>query len=141
MEPTEKHVDRLIQQRSDATGSENHFTAARGVRDSVIMLSIRKMDGNLLALPYMYLAKIEFDPSENLVLDLAGYQITICGYNLQELYRLFCDHRIRSIRAADSAMESKLEGSYTATSANSSVDGKPFVKTIEVVETQELGTG
>lgn len=95
------------------------FGWLRGVRDRAVMLELRKKDGNILAVGYAWLDKVEFNPSQGIVLCLGGQKITIRGRNLNEelrpnvrLFQGLCRHRVPWIQEADEAtfMESQGRG-------------------------------
>jgi hypothetical protein len=51
-------------------------------RDRAIMLELRKKKGNIVAVGYSWLERVEFDPSEGITLHMAGGRIHIRGRNL-----------------------------------------------------------
>lgn len=95
------------------------FGWLRGVRDRAVMLELRKKDGNILAVGYAWLDRLEFNPSQGIVLSLGGHKITIRGRDLNaeirpnvRLFQGLCRHRVPWIQEADSAqfMESRGHG-------------------------------
>lgn len=87
------------------------FGWLRGVRDRAVMLELRKKDGNVLAVGYAWLDKVEFNPSLGIVLCLGGQKITVRGRNLNSevrpnvrLFQGLCRHRVPWIQEADEAM-------------------------------------
>ena len=46
------------------------------------MLELRKKNGNVVAIGYSWLERVEFDPSEGITLHVAGRKIRINGRNL-----------------------------------------------------------
>ncbi len=95
---------------SDVEGTEDlgAFGWLRGIRDRAAMLELRRKDGNILAVGYGYMDKVEFDPSDGITLSVAGQRIRIKGRNLNEairpMVRLFegiSRHRVPWVREAD----------------------------------------
>lgn len=102
----------------DATDDLGAFGFQRGVRDRCLMLELRQKNGNILALGYAWLHRIEFNPSEGIALWFSGQKVTIKGRNLnaevRSTVRLFdglLRHRVPWIREASQAevMEAKPE--------------------------------
>jgi hypothetical protein len=58
------------------------FGFLRGVRDRALYLELRQKNGNLTALGYAWIERIEFDPSIGITLHALGQQIVIRGRNL-----------------------------------------------------------
>ena len=58
------------------------FGCLRGVRERAVMLELRQRSGNILAISYAFVERIEFDPSVGIVLHAAGQRIVIEGRNL-----------------------------------------------------------
>lgn len=84
------------------------FGWLRGIRDRAIMLELRKKDGNILAIGYGWLERIEFNPSDGITLSNAGQKIHIKGRNLNaevrqsiKLFEGIARHRVPWIQEAD----------------------------------------
>jgi hypothetical protein len=58
------------------------FGWLRGMRERAVMLELRKKTGNILAIGYAWVERIEFDPSQGITLHVGGRQISIRGRNL-----------------------------------------------------------
>lgn len=58
------------------------FGWLRGMRERATMLELRKKDGNITAIGYAWIEKIEFDPSEGITIHALGLQVKIQGRNL-----------------------------------------------------------
>lgn len=58
------------------------FGWLRGVRERAISLELRKSNGNIVAIGYAWLQKVEFNPSKGIELWFAGEKFTIQGQNL-----------------------------------------------------------
>lgn len=58
------------------------FGWLRGMRERAIMLELRKKDGNITAIGYAWIEKIEFDPSHGITIHALGKEIRITGRNL-----------------------------------------------------------
>jgi uncharacterized protein YlzI (FlbEa/FlbD family) len=84
------------------------FGWLRGTRDRVVMLELRKKNGNILAVGYGWIERVEFDPSVGITLHLSGHKITIKGRNLNaelrpnvRLFQGITRHRVPWIQEAD----------------------------------------
>lgn len=84
------------------------FGWLRGVRERAIMLELRKKNGNILAIGYSWVDRVEFNPSEGITLHMAGQKINIKGrglnYEVRPLVRLFdgiTRHRVPWVQEAD----------------------------------------
>jgi hypothetical protein len=96
---------------SDGTEDLGTFGWIRGSRDRAIMLELRRKNGNILAISYSWLEKVEFDVSEGITLHCAGRQtLKIKGRNLnaevRPFVRLFLGitrHRVPWIAEANEA--------------------------------------
>jgi len=65
----------------------NAFGWLRGVGDRAIMLELRHKNGNITALNYTMLERVEFNPSEGITLFFNGQKIQIKGRNLNNEVR------------------------------------------------------
>lgn len=69
------------------------FGWLRGIRERAVSLELRKRDGNILAVGYGWLERVEFDPSLGITLTVSGRKIRITGRNLnaevRPMVRLF----------------------------------------------------
>jgi hypothetical protein len=75
---------------SDAEGTENlgAFSLLRGVRDRAEMLELRRKGGDIRAVGYGWIEKVDFDPSAGITLYIgAGQTIKIKGRNLNTVTR------------------------------------------------------
>ena len=86
------------------------FGWTRGPRDRAIMLELRKRSGNVLAIGYGWLERIEFDPSEGITLFASGQKYRIKGLHLNReirdgiaLFDGICRHKVPWLREADRA--------------------------------------
>ncbi len=102
------------------------FGFLRGARDRAIMLELRKKTGNVRAIGYAWLERVEFDPSQGISLFVAGQKIRIVGRNLNaelrpnlRLFQGITRHRIPWIQEADEA------------AVMNAVDGTPLIERIE----------
>lgn len=64
-------------------------------------LTFRLKDGNRFAKPYHLLHEFEYDPSAGIRLVFADGAIHLEGRNLESLFTLICDFRVRWILEAD----------------------------------------
>ena len=69
---------------SDADGTENlvAFGFLRGTRDRAEMLELRKKTGDIRAIGYAWIQKVDFDPSGMITLFVGDETIRIKGRNL-----------------------------------------------------------
>jgi|HubBroStandDraft_1064217.scaffolds.fasta_scaffold385412_2 hypothetical protein len=75
---------------SDADGTENlgAFGYLRGTRDRAEMLELRRKSGNIRAIGYGWIEKVDFDPSTGITFYFGGGQtIRIKGRNLNATSR------------------------------------------------------
>lgn len=63
-----------------------------------IMLDLRLKGGRFLGLPYSYITKIQFDPSEALEIFVSDSHIRIKGRNLFKLYTYLLRHKVTFIQ-------------------------------------------
>ena len=77
-------------------------------RDRAIMLELRKKNGNIVAVGYSWLERVEFDPSEGITLHVGGQRIRIKGRNLNgevrpnvRLFQGITRHKVPFIQEAD----------------------------------------
>lgn len=82
-----------------------NFGWLRGARDRSVMLELRKRDGNILAIGYNWIERVEYDPSIGIAIHALGRSIRITGRNLNTTQsggvRLFdgiIRHRVTWIR-------------------------------------------
>jgi hypothetical protein len=96
----------------DGQGAEDlgAFGWLRGVRDRSVMLELRKRNGNIVAVGYGWIERIEFDPSDGITLLALGQKIRIRGRNLNgearpqiRLFHGLCRHRVPWIQESDQA--------------------------------------
>lgn len=69
---------------SEPDGAEDlgTFGWLRGTRDRSVMLELRKKTGDIVAIGYGWIDRIEFDPSKGITLKCGGQVIRIKGRNL-----------------------------------------------------------
>ena len=103
----------------DAAAAEDHeaFGWLRGSRDKAVMLQLRKRDGNIMAIAYSWIERIEFDPTEGIRLYVGGKVIRIKGRNLAAEIRPnirlmdgLCTHRVPWIQEARSELATSDDG-------------------------------
>lgn len=86
--PLSKYADRLSEDgataASDAEGTENlgAFGYLRGASSRAQMLELRRKTGNIRAIGYGWIDKVDFDPSTGITIFTGGEKITIRGRNL-----------------------------------------------------------
>jgi len=96
------------------------FGWLRGFRERAAMLELRKKTGNILAIPYGWIERAEFDPSEGITLYTCGKIITIRGRNLNSdirphirLFQGIAQHRVLWIQ--ESEQSASLQAAKDAT--------------------------
>jgi hypothetical protein len=72
---------------SEGTEDLGAFGFLRGTRDRAEMLELRKKTGNIRAIGYGWLEKVDFDPSGGIVLHAGNETIKIKGRNLNTVAR------------------------------------------------------
>ena len=84
------------------------FGWLRSMRERSVMLELRHKDGNITAIGYAYIEKMEFDPSAGITLHALGKVIRIQGRHLNtevrpnvRLFQGLTKHRVPWIQAAD----------------------------------------
>ena len=105
---TDRIVDAAATEESETTDDLGAFGWLRGVRDRAVMLELRKKNGNVLAVGYGWLERVELDPSEGITLHLVGQKIRIKGRNLNgavrpdvRLFQGITRHKVAWIQEAD----------------------------------------
>lgn len=88
------------------------FGYLRGVRERAVMLELRKKNGNILAIGYSWIERIEFDPSSGIVLHSAGQRVSIAGRHLNgpegataKLFEAMTRHRVPWIHEVERVRE------------------------------------
>lgn len=106
----------------DAAEDLGAFGWLRGIRDRAIMLELRKRTGNILAIGYGWIEKIEYDASEGITLHALGQKFRIKGQNLNaeirpsiRLFEGLCRHRVPYIQEASSGDKFKVVKGGTTT--------------------------
>lgn len=91
------------------------FGWLRGMRERATMLELRKKDGNITAIGYAWIEKIEFDPSEGITIHALGQKVQIQGRNLNaevrpgiSLFQGLTRHRVPWILECASGRSSEL---------------------------------
>lgn len=92
-------------------------------RRQVVMLDLRMLTGERLALAYSYLTSIFFDASGVIVLSYASHNVRIEGRNLEPLYDGLVSHAVRYIQQENTDLEKDVSEDET------------FVAEIELSET------
>ena len=105
---TDRIVDAAATEESETTDDLGAFGWLRGVRDRAVMLELRKKNGNVLAVGYGWLERVEFAPSEGITLHLVGQKIRIKGRNLNgevrpgvRLFQAVTRHKVAWVKEAD----------------------------------------
>jgi hypothetical protein len=114
----DKPIGSAAMDEAESADDLGAFGWLRG-RDRAIMLELRKKNGNIVAVGYSWLERVEFDPSEGITLHVAGQKIRIRGRNLNSevranvrLFQAITRHKVAWIQEADGA--STLDASKSA---------------------------
>ena len=96
---------------SDVAENLGSFGVLRGVRDRSIMLELRRKSGNVTAIGYGWIEKMEFDPSGGITLHALGQKYRIKGQNLNaevrpgvKLFEAICRHKVAWVMEATQAI-------------------------------------
>lgn len=83
-------------------GQENspYYAIEKQQGAKAIMLFIEFENGDLLAMPYTSLMKIEYTLSNGIRLEWGGEIITIEGHHLKPLFLALVEHKVKSIQEA-----------------------------------------
>jgi hypothetical protein len=94
----------------DTSDDLGAFGCLRGARDRALMLELRKKTGNIRAIGYAWLQRIEFDPSKGITLLGAGEKIQLIGRHLNaevlpnlRLFQSLVRQRVLWVQEADEA--------------------------------------
>lgn len=77
------------------------FSLVSPDRRQKLMLELRFKTGNATALAYSYLVSVTLDPSQALVMDFSGYEVTLSGQNLRPLFAALVAQRVAVVRETD----------------------------------------
>lgn len=96
---------------SESSGDTGCFGFLRGgTRERVEMLELRKKTGRILAVGYHAIERVEYNPSDGIILHALGRSIRIKGRNLNadgsphgQLFRGIVRHRVAWVREADAS--------------------------------------
>jgi hypothetical protein len=86
------------------------YSVVRGRRGQVLMLELRFMNGNRLALGYPYLVAVEFDLSGIITLQFSGRVVTVEGVNLGPVYMALLNHSVGYLQEQDAERDVMQEG-------------------------------
>lgn len=102
---------------ADGTEDLGSFGWLRGPRERAVMLELRKKTGNILAVGYGWLDRVEFDPSDGITLHAGGQRIRIKGRNLNaearpqvRLFQGITKNRVPWVEEADQAAAFQADG-------------------------------
>jgi RNase P/RNase MRP subunit p29 len=84
------------------------FGWLRGIRERATMLELRKKSGDVMAIGYSWIERVEFNPTEGITLHVHGEKIRIKGRNLNaetrpevRLLQGIARHRVAWVQEAD----------------------------------------
>lgn len=93
---------------ADLELSEGCFGWLRGIRDRAISLELRKKDGQILAMGYGWLSRMEYDPDRGITLHYPDLKVMITGTGLNaesrptvRLFEGITRHRVPWIRECE----------------------------------------
>lgn len=93
------------------------FGYARGARERVVMLELRRRDGSLIALGYSWLERVEYNPSGCITLRFAGQVVRVHGRNLNAEVR-------PNVRLVDGLVRQRVPWIQESSSAAAMAAGK-----------------
>jgi hypothetical protein len=84
------------------------FGWLRGIRERATMLEFRKKSGDVMAIGYSWIERVEFNPTEGITLHVHGEKIRIKGRNLNaeirpevRLFQGITRHRVAWVQETD----------------------------------------
>jgi hypothetical protein len=93
---------------SGAVEDFHSFGWLRGIRERSTMLELRKKSGDVLAIGYNWIERVEFNPTEGITLHVHGEKIRIKGRNLNaeirpevRLFQGITRHRVAWVQETD----------------------------------------
>jgi hypothetical protein len=105
---------------SSAVDDFHSFGWLRGIRERATMLELRKKSGDVMAIGYSWIERVEFNPTEGITLHVHGEKIRIKGRNLNaevrpevRLFHGITRHRVAWVKEAD--RPGTMNGGETAT--------------------------
>lgn len=106
----ESQIVSVVGQGEGDTDDLGFFGVLRGAGERAVMLELRQRDGNIMAVGYAWLERIELEASEGITLFTAHLEITLAGRNLNRevrqnvrLFESLTRHRVPWLREADTA--------------------------------------
>lgn len=103
---------------ADAVDNLGCYGRLRGVRERSVMLELRKKNGNRLAVGYSWIERMEFDPSEGILLVAGPLRIQVRGRNLNSevgatarLFEALTCHRVTWVQEASRTQPLEMDGS------------------------------
>ena len=106
--PADRVVSMAGPDESEGVDDLGSFGWLRGLRDRGVMLELRKANGNVRAIGYGWLEKIDFNPSQGITLYVGADKIRIKGRNLNaevrplvQLFQGLARHRVPWVQEAD----------------------------------------
>lgn len=126
----EPHLASVIAPEDESdTLDAGYFGVLRGTSERAVMIELRQRDGNIKAIGYAWLERMEFDPSEGITLFAAGWEITIAGRNLNReirpnlrLFEALTRHRVPWVREA---VEGEVMQTQESAAVIESIEWKP----------------
>jgi hypothetical protein len=103
-------IDDRLEPTADSGGVDDFhsFGWLRGIRERATMLELRKKSGDVLAIGYSWIERLEFNPTEGIALHVHGEKIRIKGRNLNaeirpevRLFQGIARHRVAWVQEAD----------------------------------------
>tara|TARA_R110002111_G_scaffold244158_1_gene306285 strand:+ start:1353 stop:1784 length:432 start_codon:yes stop_codon:yes gene_type:complete len=92
----------------DEANDFKSFGWHRGIRDRALMLELRQKNGNIIALGYSWLERVEFNPSEGITLSFGSEKVQLKGRHLNsetrpqvKLFEGLLRHKVPWVQEAD----------------------------------------
>lgn len=121
---TERVLAEKIQENDTQEESDYRAFGINRNRRQVLMLDVRVLSGERLALGYPYLNSIFFDASGVIVLSFGSHNIRIEGRNLAPVYEGLLNHAVRYVQEENPDLERDISETET------------FISSIEIGEAQ-----
>jgi hypothetical protein len=105
---TEDRFDLVPSGDGGAVDDFHSFGWLRGMRERATMLELRKKSGDVMAIGYGWIERVEFNPTDGITLHVHGDKIQIKGRNLNaeirpevRLFQGITRHRVAWVQEAD----------------------------------------
>lgn len=116
----------LLLQREEQNLSDFKFYGIEPQSSAqAVMLDVRFGNGNFQALPYSYMTRIRFNPSEGIEVFVSDVKLLIIGRNMNTIYNYLVMHRLTYIQESLGDLDDGDENEV-------------FIEKIDVFETKDM---